>query len=173
MLSLYTTPFCMDSCVISAAPAKTLSSFIPQGEAAQHTERWRLFCFWILVNVFHSASSGWSHGLWWGAIDNICPSLVSLHITEGSGRRDEVGVRAPFLKFTWTRVQTGWRGRAALTVWVSPHKILLEKLFRCGCELLSFLRNNNTIHYLWHLWQKKNKKHLPSLCCSLASVGTQ
>lgn len=112
------TSFCADSCVISAAPVKTLSSFIPS--APLNTWRWWLFCFWILVNIFHSAPSGWfpRHNLWRGAINNICPSLVSLHIKEGS-RRGKRRVCAPFLKFTWTRVQTAWRGRTTLRAWVS------------------------------------------------------
>lgn len=146
----YTTPFCVDSCVISAASVKTPSSFIPQSEAAQHTQRWWLFCFWILVNIFPSAS--WSHGLWWGAINNICPSLVSLRITEGSGRGMKRGVCAIpeiHLNSSANRMKGGgprWECES-----VDP------RLGRCGFKRTSFRCTiTHSFFFLWHIWQRKS-----------------
>ena len=46
----------------------------------------RLFCFWILVNIFIQPWGVLHNDLWRGVINNICPILVSLHIAAGSGR---------------------------------------------------------------------------------------
>lgn len=76
----------------------------------------RLFCFWILVNVFILPRQG-VIDLWQGVIDNICPIsyLFTLRQEAGEGGGGGGGW-VPFLKFTWTCVQTTWTGRAAFKV---------------------------------------------------------
>lgn len=79
---------------------------------SQNARLW-LFCFWILVNIFILILGG--PDLWWGVINNICPIwyLFTLRQEVGGGGG---GGWVPFLKFTWTCVQTTWRGRATVKV---------------------------------------------------------
>lgn len=81
--------------------------------------RW-LFCFWIPVNIFIPPRGGSCTIMYDEELLTIFVLawyLVTLHEEVGEGR----GVSVPFLKFTWTCVQTAWRGRATFREWVSPH----------------------------------------------------
>lgn len=107
---------------IPALLVPLLSKHCPLSSPLRHknTRRWWLFCFWILVNIFILTPVG---GPWATTHDEellkifvLVWYLFTLQEEVGEGR----GGWVPFLKFTWTRVQTAWRGRSTLRVWVNP-----------------------------------------------------
>lgn len=79
--------------------------------------------------------------------------LFTLQEEVGEGR----GGWVPFLKFTWTCVQTAWRGRATFKEWVSPPKAdLVYRYCRLTFETWRQIKAKPTLNYtfcLWHICQ--------------------
>lgn len=85
---------------------------------SQYTRLKRTVVFLNTCQYFQSTAGG--PAPWRGVINNICPISASLHVAGGSGRGR--GRALPFLKFTWTCVQTTRRGWATFKVCESaPH----------------------------------------------------
>lgn len=171
---LYITPFRVNSCVISAAPVKTLSSFIPQNVASQNTWRWWLFCFWILVNIFHSAPSGWSHGTTYD--EELLTIFVQVWYLF-TLQKEVGGGRGGCVRHSWNSPELECKQREGegphLRVWVSRPtswrtQDFAGKAFETWFQINVVPTHDNAIFFLWHIWQK----HL-LLCYSLASSSTQ
>lgn len=143
---------------IPAWLAPFLSKHCPLSSPLRHknTRRWWLFCFWILVNIFILTPAG---GPWVTTHDEellkifvLVWYLFTLQEEVGEGR----GGWVPFLKFTWTRVQTAWRGRATLRVSQPPRPLpadLVYRYCRNSFEDKVVPTHSYTI-FLWHILGK-------------------
>lgn len=119
-----------DSCVITVPPVTTVSSFMSRSFTKYQTKMVVLFLNTCQYIGFNSTPWGWVMVVV-GGVGGGCTTihneelltifvlvwcLFTLLEEVGEGR----GGWVPFLKFTWTSVQTAWRGRATFKEWVTP-----------------------------------------------------